>query len=61
MKMNQQKTRRELQELQENRQKRVAELVLQAQEMRLKRAQQEARKLKPVHQRQLSNWRAIGR
>lgn len=59
--MNQQKTSRELQELQENRQKRVAELVLQAQEMRLKGAQQEARKLKPVRQRQLSNWRAIGR
>ena len=46
MQMNQQKTSCALQDLQENRQKRVAELVLQAQEMRLEKAQQEARKLK---------------
>lgn len=44
--MNQQKTSRALQDLQERREIRVAELVLQAHEMRLKKAQQEARKQK---------------
>lgn len=44
MKMNHQNTSRVLQDLKENRQKRVAELARQAQEMRLKKAQQEARK-----------------
>lgn len=44
MKMNRQESSRVLQDLQENRQKRVSDLALQAQEMRLKKAQQEARK-----------------